>query len=95
MAPPEQPIPPAEEFQIRCPRLGHQIGFAYCRTENRGLPCFKSLDCWYAYFDVFGYLRRQLTRDQWRQAFSTSNKNKVGSLLELIAAVQQREKPEE
>jgi hypothetical protein len=32
-----QNIPPEDDYEIRCPRLGHQISFSYCRSENRGL----------------------------------------------------------
>ena len=76
--------PPDDDFHIRCPRLGHQINFAYCRVENNGLPCFKSLDCWYSRFQVEAYFRQRLTEAQWARAFSGPTKPKVLSLLELI-----------
>ncbi len=76
--------PPDDDVQIRCPRLGHQITFAYCRTENNGLPCFKSLDCWYRRFQVEAYFKERLTEEQWACAFSGPTKPKVLSLLELI-----------
>ena len=76
--------PPDDDVKIRCPRLGHQIDFAYCRFENNGLPCFKSLDCWYRYFQVEAYLRGQLTSEQWDGAFSKPPQPKMLSLLEMI-----------
>ncbi len=54
--------PPGKEVNIRCPRLGHQINFPYCRSENNGLPCFKTLDCWFNHFDVHAYLTEKLTQ---------------------------------
>ena len=31
----EKKTPPADDYEIRCPRLGHQIYFSYCRRESR------------------------------------------------------------
>jgi hypothetical protein len=76
--------PPADGFSIRCPRLGHQINFSYCRKENKGLPCFKTLDCWYTYFDVNTYLTDKLTNEDFKKAFLEKGKPKVFSLLDLI-----------
>lgn len=86
--------PPEDTFEIRCPRLGHQIHFAYCRKENFGLPCFKALQCWHPYFNVEEYLRRELSADQWREAFEKPGKHKVLSLVELIEQAQKRKKEE-
>ncbi|MBU0675210.1 MAG: hypothetical protein KJ950_11250 [Proteobacteria bacterium] len=84
---PEQ-IPPEDEFQIRCRKLGHLIHFGYCRQEQEGLPCAKALDCWYAFFPVEESLRGELTADEWRQAFDQPQVPKVLSLVELIERAQ-------
>ena len=75
---------PADERTIRCPRLGHQISFSFCRYENRGLPCFKALDCWHAHFPIEAHLRAELTPEDWEKSFNRPLKPKVTSLLELI-----------
>ncbi|HDR15441.1 MAG TPA: hypothetical protein ENN79_08195 [Desulfobacteraceae bacterium] len=77
--------PPDDDFKIRCPRLGHQIYFSYCRVENRGRPCFKILDCWHTYFDVEEFLKSQLSREQWRELVTRRPEPKVMSLMELIS----------
>ena len=87
--------PPADGYMIRCPRLGHQISFSYCRKENDGLPCFKTLDCWYEHFLVEEHLRKELTPEQWDRAFGKSSKPKVLSLVELIEQAKQRQKKKE
>ena len=89
-----QNIPPGDDYEIRCPRLGHQISFSYCRSENRGLPCFKTLDCWYDHFLVEEYFRKELTSEEWDKAFKRSGTNKVLSLLELIEQAKKRTKEE-
>ena len=79
--------PPKEDFQIRCPRLGHHVTFSYCSRENSGLPCHKSLDCWYGYFPVFEYLKGKLSRDNWKTVFESKPKPKLLNIVELIEKV--------
>ncbi len=76
--------PPEKSFEIRCPRLGHQINFSYCRSENNGLPCFKTLDCWHHYFDVHTYLKENMTLEEFNRVFFKKSQPKVFSLLDLI-----------
>jgi len=84
--------PPDDSFQIRCPRLGQQIHFSYCRQENMGLPCFKTLDCWYIHFPVVDYLRQELSAAEWQEAFEKPPTPKILSLAELIDRAQKQAK---
>ena len=79
-----------EEYSIRCPRLGHAITFSYCRSESNGLPCFKTLDCWFQYFAVEAYLRERLSREDWQKVFERQGRTKIQSLLELIEEAKKR-----
>ena len=83
---------PDDSFQIRCPRLGHEIAFSYCRSESGDLPCRKVLDCWYPYFEVQRYLRDILTEEQWKAVFESPPKPKMVTLLELIEQAKKRQK---
>ena len=80
----EEIAPPGDDYRIRCPRLGHPIDFSYCRSENMGIPCFRTLDCWFEHFKVEEYLRGVLTVEEWESAFQGPRKTKVMSILELI-----------
>ena len=82
--------PPDDKFEIRCRKLGHQICFSYCRKENNGLPCFKTLDCWYPFFPVEEFLRDQLSPEEFIEAFVKPQKPKVLSLVELIEQAQKK-----
>lgn len=82
--------PPSDEFCIRCPRLGHQINFPYCRAENNGLPCFKTLDCWYAFFDVYAHLSDTLSKEAFQKTFLSRAKPKISSLFDLIEQAKAR-----
>jgi hypothetical protein len=83
-------IAPGDDYKIRCPRLGHPISFSYCRSENMGIPCFKTLDCWFEHFPVAAYLQMTLTQEEWNNAFNTTGKTKVMNLLELIEQARKR-----
>ena len=76
--------PPGDDNQIRCSRLGHHLAFSYCRVENKGLPCFKIMDCWYEHFMIEDFLRKELNTEEWEKVFNRPTKPKVLSLLELI-----------
>ncbi len=86
--------PPGEEYRIRCPRLGHQITFSYCRSENLGIPCVKTLDCWFQHFLVEEYLRGELRPEEWEKSFNRPSKQKMLSLLELIEQAKTAKKEE-
>lgn len=83
-------LPPGDDFEIRCPRLGHQISFAYCRRENHGLPCARTLICWHTYFPVEAFLRAELTQEQWNDTFEAPARPKLLSLVELIEKAKER-----
>lgn len=84
------PDAPNDTLLIRCAKLGHQIHFSYCRTENFGLPCPRAIPCWQPYFAVEAYLRRELTKDEWRDAFDKPVPPKILTLVELIEQAQKR-----
>ena len=88
----KQDRPPGDDYKIRCPRLGHQISFSYCRSENRGLPCFKTLDCWFEHFLVEAFLRKELTPAEWDKVFERPVKPKIVSLVELIEQAKERKR---
>jgi len=75
---------PGDDYQIRCPKLGHQIPFSYCRYEQIDFPCVKILDCWYEHFDVQGYLEAVMGPETVTTLFHPAPKPKMLSLVELI-----------
>lgn len=86
--------PPDDNFEIRCPKLGHQIYFSYCAKENQGIPCYRTLDCWFQHFEVAAFFEKALTPAQWKAAFERPPKPKMISLLEMIEQAQNRQKKE-
>ena len=86
--------PPGDDFEIRCPKLGHQIYFSYCAKENQGIPCYRTLDCWFAHFEVAAFFEKALTPAQWKAAFEKPLKPKMISLLEMIEQAKNRQTKE-
>ena len=86
--------PPDDDFEIRCPKLGHQIYYSYCANENQGVPCYRTLDCWFEHFEVAAFLQKTLTPAQWKAAFANPPKPKMISLIELIEQAKNRQTKE-
>ena len=80
-----------DELERRCPRIGGPVKFAYCRTcSDAESYCFKVLDCWWEIFDVERHLRETLSEVQIAALAAKRPKPKVASLVEMIAAAQER-----
>lgn len=79
-----------EALETRCPKLGHQVSFAYCRKESGALPCSRALVCWSPRFPVALVLRRYLGDEAYEAAFEAPPKSRVQSLMEAIEAAKER-----
>jgi len=84
------PMESFDDLIIRCPRLGHEVPFSYCRRESGDLPCIRVLSCWESRIPVEACLRKQMTAEAWERFCRQEPKNKVSSLIELIEAAKKR-----
>jgi hypothetical protein len=73
-----------DDLEIRCPRLGGPVTFAYCLVEAVSLPCSRALMCWSHRFDAISLFQRRLGPEKFRLAFQTPPKSRMDSILELI-----------
>ncbi len=80
-----------DDMEIRCPRLGGEVTFAYCLQEGGELPCSKVIVCWEIHFPVEAALGEKLSPEQWERCFNPAPKDKVSSLVELIEAAKARQ----
>ena len=85
---------PYDHLELRCPRLGGEVTFAYCQVESGNLPCSRTIACWQNYFPVENYLRTKLTQVQWDRCFNRQPKEKVVTLIELIEEAKKRRQTE-
>jgi len=79
-----------DHLEIRCPRLGGEVTFAYCQKEGGDLPCPRILTCWQPHFAVDAYLKEKLTETEWDSCFNRPPKDKVTTLIEMIEAAKKR-----
>jgi len=80
-----------ENYERRCPRLGHPVLFDYCfKNGDNHQPCWKIADCWWEYFDVMAYLKANLPEETVNRIINTRPKPKMVSLIELIEQAKSR-----
>lgn len=78
-------------LERRCPRLGGSVTFGYCLQVGRQQqPCWKTVDCWWEFFDVVGYLKTVLTEEELTRLIHAKPKPKITSILELIEKAKER-----
>ena len=76
-----------DNLEKRCPLLGHQIKFQYCRSVNLGLPCKKIMDCWFQNLPIENFLKKYFSKEELETIFKPQ-KPKITSLIELINQAQ-------
>ena len=73
----------------RCPMLGHELTFHYCRTSGGEIPCRRVFDCWWETFDIEAWVRSSYSEEQIARLL-TPRQDKAVTLYELIRKAQQR-----
>jgi hypothetical protein len=79
-----------DQREIRCPRLGGEVRFGYCRREAGNLPCPRTIICWQPFFPVESYLMKQMAPEDWERFSQQQPQDKVTNLLDLIEAAKKR-----
>src|SRR4030043_48989 len=69
---------------IRCPQLGGEVPFHYCRTVNEDLPCRRILVCWEFRIEISKFLNEHYSFKQIERAFAPPTKTRIETILELI-----------
>jgi hypothetical protein len=62
-----------QDLILRCPHLGQEMTFGYCRREAGGTPCNLILNCWLDQFDVRSFLRAHLPEEDMAQIECAGN----------------------
>ena len=80
-----------EDLERRCPRLGGDVAFGYCKVCGDGkTPCFKVFDCWWERFDVVAHMKACLSSEAFDALSASRPQPKVASLMDLIRQAQER-----
>ena len=72
-----------DDKTIRCPRVGGEVTFRFCRFENNMLPCRFIAGCWQGQMDIAAFLDEHYSEDELDRIFA-SPKPKVESLVGLM-----------
>lgn len=73
-----------DDLSIRCPQLGGEVPFRYCRTVNEDLPCRKIIVCWEFRIEISKFLGDHYSVEQIQQALSPPSKSRIETILELV-----------
>ncbi|MCF7853455.1 MAG: hypothetical protein K9N51_01560 [Candidatus Pacebacteria bacterium] len=80
-----------DQRQRRCPRLGHEVTFQYCRTQEGETICPNIFNCWWEHFDVVGFLQKNLPPEEFEALTQhRPKKPKLSSVLELVEQARKR-----
>jgi len=82
-----------DDLVIRCPRVGGDVNFLYCRSENNMLPCGWIVGCWQNKIDINRFLEEHYSGDELARIFALP-KPRVESLLKMIEKAKERKKKE-
>jgi len=52
-----------DELVIRCRRLGHEVTFKYCHTQEGASICPSIRNCWWERVDIDAWLENNLDSD--------------------------------
>ncbi|MFC1848952.1 hypothetical protein ACFL27_01975 [candidate division CSSED10-310 bacterium] len=77
-----------DEEMIRCPKLGGEVTFRYCRLEKNRLPCGWIIGCWQDRMDIKRFISENYTTEEQASIFAPP-KPKILTLLEIIKQAQQ------
>jgi hypothetical protein len=83
---------PCNDLETRCPKLGHEIRFSYCRLEAGDLPCSRAIACWQSRIPVVDILQQSMSEEQWVRFRTTEPRDKLSTLLEHLAAADHRKR---
>jgi hypothetical protein len=76
-----------DDKQMRCPRVGGEVTFRFCRFENNMLPCRFIAGCWQMRLDINEFLTEHYTEEELNRIFAPP-RPKVETLVELIEKAQ-------
>ena len=72
-----------DDKTMRCPRVGGEVNFKFCRSENDMLPCRWVVGCWQMQMDVKEFLDEHYSKEELHRIFAPP-KPKIQSLVDLI-----------
>jgi hypothetical protein len=82
-----------DHVEVRCPQLGGEVTFGYCRTVADGLPCHKALVCFEYQFPVEVFFRKLLKEETFHRIFIEPQPGRMEKFLKVVdTATRKRDK---
>ena len=78
-----------DKLSRRCPMLGNDVPFSYCREPAQEIPCRKIFDCWWETVDIKAFIAGNYSREI-QEAIAQPPKPKMLSLIEIIEQASRR-----
>jgi hypothetical protein len=75
----------------RCPMLGNEVPFSYCRQPGQEMPCRKLADCWWEALDIQAFIAEHFN-EEVQNALGQPSKPKMLSILEIIEQARKKSK---
>jgi len=73
---------------VRCPSLGGEVPFRYCRTLQGDLPGPRMTVCWEFRMEISRFLSEHYSADQIRRAWPLPTRTRLKTILDLIEAAE-------
>ena len=77
-----------DQRERRCPMLGHEVRFQYCRQYQKSIPCRRIHNCWFECFDITAFINDHYTEEEIK-IITAPPKDKRVSLFELMKKAQE------
>jgi hypothetical protein len=71
-----------DSIEIRCPRLGGEAIFKYCRTCEDPF-CYRIIVCWAQRLDIGTYLAENFSAEQIQVGLEKKGGDKISQLIKL------------
>jgi hypothetical protein len=81
---PVEMIAEHDSLITRCPQLGGDVPFHYCRTVNEELPCRRIMVCWEFRIDISKFLGEHYSVEEVQRALAPPTGTRLETLLELV-----------
>ena len=77
---------------IRCPSLGGEVPFKYCRKLNEGSPCRRLPVCWAGKFDILEYIGRFYSQEEIERFFVHTGPGRLDQIFINLERVERMKK---
>ena len=86
----KDPYAAFDKIETRCPQLGGEVEFGYCRSMNSGLPCSRALVCFQLLFPVELFFRKALREETFAKLFEKPGEGRLERFLRTVSEAQER-----